>query len=126
MLFKIPNTDYQICKICKDCKNIIREKKFLQSRFVCLFFSGFASSLLKYKICESFLVLEQNSSISQSIRNFFRVVSFYFSSSESSILKFFILRARKFHFLKYKSSIFLKYKKSFFLRKYKFFQCFFF
>ena len=62
------------------------------------------------KVLLSFLGLE--SSISQNIRNFFRVlvvvvvvVCCFFSSSESSFLKCFILKARKFHFWKYNKII---------------------
>ena len=44
---------------------------------------------------------------------------FLFFKLGSSLLKFFILRARKFYSLKYKSSIFSKCKNSFLLRKYK-------
>ena len=84
---------------------------------------------------KSFLSLRLESSISQNIRNFFRAF-FLFLSLESFLLKFFILRARKFHFPKYIKSLFQenvrkfdfsKYKKSSFLRKYqKFFQSMFF
>ena len=67
-------------------------------------FWGFASSQLKYK---SFLRLGLESFISRNIRNFFRVIFFfYFSSSEYSLLKFFNLGARKFYFSKYKKNFF--------------------
>ena len=59
----------------------------------------------------SFLGLE--SSISRNIRNFFKVGFFYFSSSESSLLKVFNLGARKFHFPKYKKNFFLRNIKTF-------------
>ena len=89
-------------------------------------------------VYKSFLSLRLQSSVSWNIRNFSERFFFYFSRSESSLLKYFILRAGKFHFLKYKksffweniriflilgleSSIFLKYKENFFwenIRKY--------
>ena len=70
----------------------------------------------------NFLILQLESLISQNIRNFFRVFCFYFSSSESSPLKFFFWGLESSGFpitgktflRKYKSSIFLKYKKNFF------------
>ena len=82
---------------------LIRDKKFLQGRPFLFVFQAFASSLLKYK---SFLSLRLESSISWHIRQFFRVGFFYFVSSESSILKLFILRARKFRLPKYKKNLF--------------------
>ena len=88
-------------------------------------FFGLWKFLLKYKKkYKKFLNLGLESSISRNIGNFFRLSLFYFSSLESSLLKCFILRARKSYFPKHRKSFFfwenkrkfhfLKYKKSFF------------
>ena len=71
---------------CKYCKNVIRDKKFLQSRLFCLFFMPFMQ-VLTWNI-RRFLSLGPESFISSNIRNFLRVSSFYFSSSESCFLKY--------------------------------------
>ena len=70
---------------CKNCKNVIWNKKFLQSRFLFVCFSGFASSLLKYK---KFFNLEARTFYSRNIRGFFGVACFYFVNLKSSFLKY--------------------------------------
>ena len=85
----------------KIAKTSLATRNFFRAAFfVC--FSGFGCSFLK----KSFLYLGLESSISGKIRNFLRVVSFYFLSSENSFLKCFILKAGKFHFRKYKENFF--------------------
>ena len=60
----------------------------------------------------SFWSLGLANSISRNLKSFLRVGSFYFSSTQSCILKF--LRARKFHFRKYKKNVFGKNVRFFF------------
>ena len=91
-----------------------------------------ASSLLIHKFVNQKLVFWLESFISRNIRNFLRVGSFYFSSSESYFLKYkeffrgvrFLKYKKSFHFRKYKKSFrgfsFLKHKTSFNIRVRKF------
>ena len=77
--------EFTILCCCKDCKNVKRDKKFLQSRLFYLFFMPL--QVLTWNI-RRFLSLGPESFISSNIRNFLRVSSFYFSSSESWFLKY--------------------------------------
>ena len=67
-----------------------------------IWFSGFASCLLKCK--KSFKLEARKFHFSR--YKFLRVGSFYFLSSEGYFLKCFIVKARKFHFRKNRKSFF--------------------
>ena len=69
---------YACC--CKDCKNIIRDKKFLHSRLFCLFFR-----LCKF-LPELFKLVARKYHFSE-YKKFFQSGYFYFLNSESSLLK---------------------------------------
>ena len=101
--FSFRKFDFFLTRCCYKYK-----KLSFQGNFIC--FKKFFQET-KYK---SLLSMYLERSIFWNIRNFFSVGFFYFSSSESSFLKCFNLRAKKFHFPKYKKNSFLrKYKKVF-------------
>ena len=118
---KISRRNFAVPYCCKDYKNVTGYKTLFQSRFF-VWFSGFESSLLKYK---KFYKLKARKFDFQKYKTSFWKGFFYFSDSESSVSG----NIRKFRFLKYKGyfsgfffGIFLrcmKYKKNFLLRKYK-------
>ena len=80
---------------CKDCKNVITDKKFSseQSLF-CLFFRLW-KFLLKYKKIPNFVAKKSHF---RKYKKHFKVGFFYFSRSES----YFVKHKRKSRFLKYK------------------------
>ena len=69
---------------CKYCKNVLRDKKFLQSRFFCL----------SLRLCnfppeiQDFFKLGTRTFHFPKYNNFFQNRFFYFSSSDSSLLKY--------------------------------------
>ena len=118
--------DFRMLYCSKDYKNVTRDKKLLQNRFLICFW-GFVKSVLEYK---KFFRLEARSSIPQNIRNFLRMGFVPFLRFGSFLLKykdFFRVSVsqnkRKIHSLKYKELFrgfrFSKHRKSFLLRKCK-------
>ena len=107
--------NFSILDCCEDCKKLIRDKKFLQSRFFCLLF-GLRKSLLKYSSflnlgLEKFHFLKYKKSFQSSLFSLFELGKFFpetWGKYEARKLHFgkykgcFHLGAIKFHFFKYK------------------------
>ena len=91
---KISRRNFAVPYCRKDYKNVTGYKTLFQSRFF-VWFSGFESSLLKYKKCYK---LKARKFDFQKYKTSFWKGFFYFSDSESSVSG----NIRKFRFLKYK------------------------
>ena len=88
------------------CKESIRNFFLFALMFEKKYKNFLVFSLFKFSLdIKGFLSLEVESYISQNIRNFLRVGSFYFLSLESYFMKY---EAREFHFQKYKKVLFRK------------------
>ena len=123
---------------CKDCKSVIRYKKFLQSILFCLFFRlcklspEILEALLEFPF-RGFRFRKYNKSILLRKHKKFFWVSVSWKFSRGGFLLFFDfgVKSAGLHLRKYKKSFLLikckkklflrKYKKSFLLRKYKIF-----